>query len=142
MQKAIIAMGILGMAWIGGQNQPIQVPYREVGSRVQILGQFGLPLGTYLVLEGVRFGTSTGPTMMGGGNFRVISVNGKPVPQKTELWIAKIKGEPTGKHFKIEGYETGGMIGVPREVERKTGSEPQQALWQFRVEFVPASVKN
>ncbi|HVT14514.1 MAG TPA: hypothetical protein VHE55_19795 [Fimbriimonadaceae bacterium] len=137
MQRfALIVFAALGFAPFSRQDPPIRVSYAEVGSRVQIVGRLGEPLGSYLVLNGVRFGDSHGPTMMGGGNFRVQSVNGKHLAEPVELWIDSIKKLPAGRRCKVEGYETGQMIGVPGEVLRRTGQTPPQAVWQFSVEFV------
>ncbi len=126
----------LGLAFFAQEDRPIQVPYSEVGSRVQIVGRLGEPLGAYLVLDGIRFGESQGPTMMGGGNYRVESVNGKRLTKPVELWIDSIKKLPAGRRCRVDGYETGQMIGVPGEVLRRTGQAPPQAVWQFSVEFV------
>ena len=121
-------------------QQQKTVSYADIGNKVQILGRFGLPLGTYLTLDGTRFGLAKGPTKVGGGNFRIERVNSEPLSAPMEMWVDKIKGFATDTPCRVEGYETGEMIGVPDEVLRRSGGFQPQAGWQFHVDFVTVGV--
>ena len=122
-------------------KQPISVPYTDIGHSVKIIGAYGLPLGTYLKLEGRRIGTATKPTKLGEGNFLAEKVNGKPLPAPTSLWLDRVTALPAGTACSVEGYETGEMIGVSNEVIQHTGVAPQ-AAFQFNVHFVTLTVRH
>lgn len=138
--KIAVAAGVLAVLASGLQT-PTSVPYRELGRTVQIVRMFEEPLGTKLTLTGHRFGNSSRPSMMGGGNFRVETVNGRKLKQPLALWVNEVKTLPSGAFRKLIGYETGGMIGAPSFANREYGTQ-MQAGWQFRVELKVLRVLN
>jgi hypothetical protein len=129
-----LALISLAAAFVGFMAQrPVDVRYDEVGHKIRIIGRYGHPLGTYLELDGRRHGNSKGPTKTGGGNFIVERVNGKAVADATDIYVPQLAAEKDGTRCRVEGYETGEMIGVPDAVLKRTGGPGPQAAWQFYV---------
>ncbi len=119
---------------------PTTVPITDIAHRVQITGWFARPIGEYLVLDGTRVGATQRATKSGPGDVRVERLNGAPHQEPRTIWVQKLANVPAGTPCYVEGYETGGMIGLPDEVIHRNGGMAPQAGWQFHVEFVPLRV--
>jgi len=136
-----LAIFILSTATvIAAPRTPETFPYTDYGERFQITGMFGLPLGTYLKLEGQRVGTGKGPRRMGLGNFRVERVNGRVQAAPLIVWVNRVTVLPAGTRCMVRGYETGEMTGEPLDVERHVPGPLPQAVWSFRPRLVVLSV--
>ncbi len=144
---AASALGLLVLAH--GQPRQAQQPnkhvmavsYWDIGGRIQVIGNFGQAIGSYLVLEGKRNGKSKMPTKTGPGDFLVTKVNGKPLSPPAPIWVQGVASYPIGTLCRVDGYETGEMIGVPPDVLQHTGGIAPQAVWHFNVHFVPGRVQ-
>ena len=100
-------------------------------------GKLGFKLGTYLAIEGVR---QTNGVKTGTHTIVVDTVNGKKCDQPVSIEVANISTLPEGVRCKINGYETGRMIGVPDEVAEKEKIPVPQMTWQFYRSFVATSI--
>ena len=102
------------------------------------MGSLGYPLGTYLIIEGIRLEKGK----VGTRTLLVDTINGEKIKQPIPIWIENIKnpGLPVGERCIIRGYESGKMIGLPFEVAEKENIPVPQAGWQFQRYFVVTSV--
>jgi hypothetical protein len=101
-------------------------------------GKLGFPLGTYLMIGGVRAKDDGAK----GGNSRILMVdmvNDKTLATPVAT-IVDLRGAlPSAGRIVVFGYETGRMVGVPAKVARKEGMPVPQTGWQFRRSFVITS---
>ncbi len=109
------------------------------------LGKLGLPLGTYLTVEGhaAKAGFKVNPT----STLVVDTVNGKRLEQPVAVVLEDLDmNHPLPQHGRvvIKGYESGKMIGTPPgaiEAAKEAGKDIglPQAGWQFYRFFVLTS---
>ena len=99
-------------------------------------GRLGYPLGKYLTIEGMRAERGK----VGVNTLLVDKVDGQNVSPPIGLWIENVDGLPAGTRCVLNGYESGKMIGLPREVAEKENIPLPQAAWQFYHYFVVTSV--
>lgn len=120
---------------------PRTVRYTDIGQSVNIIGAYGQPLGTYLMLQGRRVGTAVNSTKSGPDNFLVEKVNGKALASPISATIERVGALPAGTPCTVEGYETGEMVGVSADVVAHMGGVQPQTALQFRVRFVSLKVR-
>jgi len=94
------------------------------------------PLGTFLVIEGIREEEGK----VGVQTLAVDTINGRTLPNPINIWIDNVKNLPEGARCVLRGYESGKMIGLPREVAEKENLCMPQACWQFRHYFIVTSI--
>lgn len=99
-------------------------------------GRLGHPLGTYLTIEGVR----AERPKSGVNTLLVDTVNGKKLDTPIGIWVDNVDSLPKNTRCILRGYESGKMIGVPREVTEKEHTSQPQAVWQFFRYFIVTSV--
>lgn len=131
---AAISVALLGLG--ATQRQASTVPYTDIGGRITVLGRFGSPLGTYLVLSGHREGTAIHNAMNVAGDFKIERVNGVKIKDAVMLWVDEVAAFPNGTACTLRGYESGGMIGIPSEVTKKEGGSGSQTPWHFETQFM------
>ena len=155
MQKRIPALTIAclclpAMLMAGGRQSTIgRVDANDVGTRVEVIGALGMPLGKWLTLEGLRPETMPGK---GGqhrtfGNlFKVDRVNGQALRLPVYVTLDNVRQLPAKTACTFSGYETGGMVGMPEDALLHTGHHkpaPQAAIswgWRFEERFVVVKV--
>ncbi len=99
-------------------------------------GRLGYPLGKYLTIEGVRAERGK----VGVRTLLVDKADGREVSPPIGLWIDNTDALPAGTRCVLRGYESGKMIGLPREVAEKENLPLPQAGWQFYRYFIATSV--
>ncbi len=99
-------------------------------------GRLGYPLGKYVTIEGVRAEQGK----VGVRTLLVDRINGQEVSPAIGVWIDNVAALPEGGRCVLNGYESGRMIGVPREVVEKEHLSYPQACWQFFRYFIVTSV--
>jgi len=102
-------------------------------------GKLGHPLGTYLTIEGVRFGVDkTGK--IDAHTLQVDTINGKKLDRPITISIETSGSLPMRERCVFRGYESGRMVGVPDEVARAENLPLAQVRWQFHRYFIITSV--
>ena len=99
-------------------------------------GRLGLPLGTYMTIEGIKSEAPKSGTYI----LFVDTLDGKKLEKSVSVPLENVHTLLSGVRYILRGYETGRMIGVPLEVARKESIPLQQAAWQFYRTFVVTSV--
>ncbi len=145
---AVLTCSAAGM--LSAQEQPQGVPVEELGKKYQLLGRTGEPLGKVITLQGVvAFGPPT-KGYDGGPEIGVQKINGKATQRIIRLPLKAYFGEfgqsrlegsslPKLEHgavYQLEGYETGGYIGIPGEAMQLGGVMLQTYGFGFHEEFV------
>lgn len=104
-------------------------------------GKLGHPLGTYLTIEGVRFGVDKiGKAKIDAHTLLVDTINGKKLDRPITISIETSGSLPMRKRCVFRGYESGRMVGVPDEVARTENLPLPQVRWQFHRYFIITSV--
>lgn len=152
MPRSLFLIGLL-LACVGsaiaGEIQ--SVPLDEFGKRFQLVGMLKRPMGVSVTVQGV---VVDGPFKgyEGGANLRVQRIDGLATQEDIQICIEPYFnkwGEKAlagcgialppldmGKTYEMEGYETGGYVGVPAEAYRKAGAIIQTTGHYFRERFV------
>lgn len=99
-------------------------------------GRLGFPLGKYLEIEGVRAEEGK----VGVKTLLVTRVQERKLDEPIGVWVDNVAALPKGTTVVLRGYESGKMIGLPREVAEKENLPIQQAAWQFYRYFIVTSV--
>ena len=151
MQKQIAALTVAclclpAMLMAGGRQSTVsRVESGDIGRRVDVIGVFGMPLGKWLTIEGVRPASMPGKGGMHetfGSDFRVDRLNGQVLRQPVYITVGNIRQIPADTPCTFSGYETGGMVGMPEDALLHTGHrkpDPHSANmwgWTFVVRFV------
>ncbi len=141
---------------------PVQkVLASDIGTRVQIIGRLGYPLGELVTIQGSWIrprGLPNQPPKDDTPYFSVTSVNGKRLetPVKfdffSKTWGAKDIPAEEGPVWEMRGCESGGFRGTPREVRDDALSGPNPPptvahIWwhyefKFHSEFIYSSFKS
>ena len=105
-------------------------------------GKLGHPLGTYLTIEGVRFGVDKIGKVgkIDTHTLLVDTINGKKLDRPTTISIETSGSLPMRERCVFRGYESGRMVGVPFEVARAENLPLPQVAWQFHRYFIITSV--
>jgi hypothetical protein len=131
------------------------VPVAQLGKAYRLVGKLHVPLGTVVQVEGVVIdGLFKG--YEGGPNLRAQRIQGQATQEDIQIpmrayfndWgkeefaggISLPKLE-NGKTYQMEGYETGGYVGIPGRVYDKAGVAMQTQEHYFRTEFVVYKAK-
>jgi hypothetical protein len=89
--------------------RPTNVASHDVGRRVVVLGELGLPVGQDATIAGVK--KPVGP----GLNFIVESIEGKPSPRGLRIHVDGIGTWPDGTRATLRGNEVGTLRFVHQE---------------------------
>ena len=152
----ITCVCLMASASAGGRQSTVRrVDAVDVGTRVEVIGLLGTPIGQWVTIEGARPATvpgKGGKHATRGGEFRVDRMNGRTLRQPVFVAVDNIQRIPVDTPCTFSGYETGAMAGVPEDVLLHTGHRkpsPRAATvwgWRFDLRFVvmkvvrPASV--
>jgi hypothetical protein len=123
----VILLLSLSAGCAGPAGNPVDVPVHNPGPGYRLVGRLGVPMGQMVTIQGVV--VESGATGYGGS---------------TRLWVRRIDGRATqaallipihpfgldewgseflpflepGASYELDGYETGGFVGVPNDVGR------------------------
>jgi hypothetical protein len=130
-------------------KDPQNVPVDQLGKEFQLVGKLHAPLGDVVRVEGVVVeGEFKG--YEGGPNLRVQRIQGKATQKDIQIPISPYFGEwgedansdgeslsklEMGKTYEMEGYETGGYVGIPAKAYKNAGVAIQTANHYFRTSF-------
>lgn len=119
----------LALSSLSFAADPQSIPLDQLGEKFQLIGKLHVPLGQVVTLEGV---VVEGPFIgyEGGFNLRVQKIQGTETQEDIQIvirpffrdWGEEVAGETSlpllkiGATYEVEGYSTGGYIGVPSEV--------------------------
>ena len=135
--------------------EPQNIPINQLGNEFQLVGKIHVPLGKVVTVEGVVVeGPSKG--YEGGFNLRVQRIQGRATQEDIQIAIrpyfyewgkkAEVGGNAlpslkAGTTYQMEGYETGGYVGIPAEAYERGGLMVQTTHHYFREEFVVIKAK-
>ena len=122
------------------QRRPLkkrQVAVAELDKSIELVGLLGKPLGEYMTIEAVYFTQSKGLHDW----LRVTVIDGVGAKAAIEIHLSGIKKDDgaleAGKTYRIRGYESGGYIGIPEDIEKEQGAILMQAYkFHFMSDFV------
>jgi hypothetical protein len=119
---------------------PVDVPIEQLGEGFRLVGKLKRPLGELLRVQGVIVNRrGQGPN--DGLHIRVFRVNGQATQELVEVKIQDYYGRDEipnlvpGYTCELEGFETGGFVGVPAEAIKRGGELSQTPPYQFLHEF-------
>lgn len=131
-------------------EDPKNVPISELGRKFELVGKLHVPLGKIVLLEGIAVeGRFKG--YEGGPNLRVQRIDGDYTQEDVQIVISPYWskwGEKTphfgialpklemGQTYEMEGYETGGFVGIPEKAYERAGVALQTSGHYFREYFV------
>ena len=135
--------------------EPQNVPISQLGSGFRLVGKLHVPLGDVVTLQGV---VVEGPFKgyEGGFNLRVQRIQGKATQEDIQIAIspffykwgekAEVGGNAlpslkAGTTYEMEGYETGGYVGIPAKAFERGAVVVQTSEHYFREEFVVIKAK-
>jgi hypothetical protein len=141
-----IALSITAMAC--AQDKLADIPISELGKKYQLVGKLHLPLGQTttiqgFIVEGPSKGTEDGP------NIRVKRIDGRSTQEDIQIVVRPFFGKfgqtlyngteipqlEIGAFYELEGYETGGYIGSPKDAYNRTKLAIQSGPLYFRQWF-------
>ncbi len=117
----------------------VDVPIQQVGKQFRLLGKLNLPLGEVARVQGLVV-PGAGQGYDEGLNVRVFRINGEATQQFIQIKLSDYYGREElpvqpGATCELEGFETGGFIGVPAEAAKRGGAVAQTTGHQFVHEF-------
>lgn len=123
----------------------VDVPIHQVGKQFRLLGKLGLPLGEVTRVQGIVI-NDLAKSYEAGLNVRVFRINGVATQAFVQIKLSDYYGRDEvpvqpGAAFELEGFETGGFVGLPAEAVKRggavaQGAGPQTAAHHFVHEFV------
>ena len=122
----------------------------QLGKSYRLIGKLHAPLGEVIQVEGIVVeGDDKG--YEDGPNLRVQRIQGRVVRQDIQIKLhpyfiewgktAELPKLEFGKTYQMEGYETGGYIGIPRKAYKNAGISLQTSDHYFRTQFVAYKAK-
>ena len=153
MKLSASLLAILTANCFGGEAQ--NIPISRLGSDFHLVGKLHVPLGDIVTIEGVVVeGRFKG--YEGGFNLRVQRIQGVATQEDIQTVIdpffykwgekALVGGDPLpelkiGATYEMEGYATGGYVGVPGEAFKRGAVSVQTTAHYFRETFVVTKAK-
>ena len=136
-------------------DEPQAVPISRLEKDFELVGKLHVPLGKVIEIEGIAV---EGPFkgFEGGPNLRVQRIGGNYHQQDIQIVIkpffydwgkeATVGGEALpklefGKTYHMQGFETGGYVGVPGEAFRRGAVVVQTTGHYFQTRFVVIKAK-
>jgi hypothetical protein len=128
-QSAQLSFSLALSSFASFGDEPQNVPIEKLGQEFELVGKLHAPLGTVVSVVGVAV---EGPFKgyEGGPNLRVRRIQGKYYQKDIQIVLKPYfhdwgeeatTGGPAlpklqaGETYKLEGYETGGFVGIPSE---------------------------
>jgi hypothetical protein len=117
----------------------VDVPIQQVGKQFRLLGKLNLPLGEVARVQGLVV-QGAGKGHEDGLNVRVFRINGEATQQFIQIKLSdyydreELPVQP-GTACELEGFETGGFVGIPAEAAKRGGVVAQTTGHQFVHEF-------
>jgi len=155
MKIIACAFVVASLAAICFGAEPQNIPLGQLGIGFRLVGKLHVPLGEVVTLEGVAVeGPSKG--YEGGFNLRVQRIQGRAIQEDIQIvikpffykWGEKadaggnaLPNLKAGATYEMEGYATGGYVGVPGEVFKRGAVVIQTTGHYFREEFVVTKAK-
>lgn len=153
MKHLVIAISalLIALAASSGGKERISVSVTELGGDAQLVGRLNWPLGRAITVVGV---VVEGPFKgyEGGPNLRAQMIHGVAVQEDIQIrlrpyfrdWgedsdsdeVPPLPKLENGTTYEMEGYETGGYVGIPGEAYEKAGYMLQTTNHYFRTEFI------
>ncbi len=118
----------------------VDVPIQQLGKQFRLLGKLKAPLGEVVKVQGLVV-EGPGKGYEDGLNARVFRINGVATQEFIQIKLRdyysreEIPNLEPGKTFELEGFETGGFVGVPAEALKRGGEVAQTSGHQFLHEF-------
>lgn len=113
----------------------VDVPIEQLGKQFRLVGKLKQPMGDLLRVQGVIVNAHEGLSI------RVFRVNGQATQEFLQLKIhdyygrAEIPNLTPGYMCELEGFETGGFVGIPAEAVKRGGEVARAAEFHFLHEF-------
>ena len=118
----------------------VDVPIEQFGKGFRLLGKFKQPLGDLVRVQGLIV-NGPGKGFEDGLSIRVFRINGQADQEFLQVKIrdyygrAEIPNLIPGYMCELEGFETGGFVGIPAEAIKRGGAVAQTAGFHFLHEF-------
>lgn len=118
----------------------VDVPVEQLGKGFRLLGKLKQPLGDLVRVQGVIV-NNPAKGYEDGLNIRVFRVNGQATQAFVQVKIrdyygrAEIPNLTPGYTCELEGFETGGFVGIPAEALQRGGAIVAAAGFHFLHEF-------
>jgi hypothetical protein len=135
-RRAVTAFAALVAGCASADRSPAQGASEPSGPTCTP-GRLGHSLGTYLTIEGIR---RTDRKKGSDRSLLVDRINGQDVSPRISIRIENVRALPEGVRCILNGYESGRMIGLPRQVVGAENLPVPQAQWQFYRYFIVTSV--
>lgn len=110
----------------------VDVPVQQLGKQFRLLGRLNLPLGEVVRVQGIIV---RGPekAFEDGLNVRAYRINGQATQQSVQIKLVDYYGRDElplqpGVACELEGFETGGFVGVPAEALKRGGTVTQTSV--------------
>lgn len=117
----------------------VDVPVQQLGKQFRLLGKLNLPLGEVARVQGLIV-RGPGKGHDDGLNVRVFRIDGQATQEFIQIKLIDYYGRDDlplqpGVACDLEGFETGGFVGVPAEALKRGGAVAQTTAHQFVHEF-------
>ncbi len=123
-------------------SPPVDVPIQQLGGAFRLIGKLGLPLGTVVRIQGI---VVSGPSKGydDGPNLLVQRIDDRFIMENIRIKLEPYFGsfgdvEASADHrlpsledrmtYELEGYETGGIVGVPPMAYERAGIDLQSQI--------------
>ena len=154
-QPTLLLLQIVCVPGLLSAQVPQNIPVERLGESYRLVGKLQAPLGDVIQVEGV---VVEGPFKGygGGPNVRPQRIQGHATQRDIQVPLSPYfydwgKEAPVGgtalpklemgKTYELEGYETGGYVGIPGPAFRKAGITLQTAEHYFQTQFVVYKAK-
>ncbi len=130
--------------------QKVVVLSDDIGSRAEIHGKLGLPLGRLMTIQGRCLREADQKEYSGYVVFRVAKVNGKGLDRLIEIPVTTFGGRADSikveRTYELRGYEHGQFRGIPNDAyqEYVRDGKPHFATstgYHFETEFALVSAR-
>ena len=155
LRSALLLLQVVCVSGLLRAKEPQNVPVDQLGEPFRLIGKLQAPLGDVIHVEGV---VVEGPFKgyEGGPNVRPQRIQGHATQRDIQVplspyfydWGSKsttgghaLPKLEMGKTYQLEGYETGGYVGIPAEAYGNAGIILQTTGHYFRTHFVVYKAK-
>ena len=136
-------------------EEPQNIPVERLGESYRLVGKLQSPLGDVIQVEGV---VVEGPFKgyEGGPNLHPQRIQGHATQRDIQIALSPYFNDwgkealagghalpklEMGKTYQLEGFETGGYVGIPGQAYEKAGIAIQTASHYFRTQFIVYKAK-
>ena len=122
------------------ETPTVDVPVQQLGKQYRLLGKLNLPLGEVARVQGLIVPPGPAKTYDNGLSVRVFRINGVATQEFIQIKLVDYYGRDEvpvkpGTTCDLEGFETGGFVGVPVEAVQRGGAVAATASHHFAHEF-------